>query len=66
MKVEILVKEIRKKQGKTLSDLSYKSGVSITHISDIENDVRKPSLYVMIKLANALQVKITDLYHVKW
>lgn len=66
MQIEILVKEIRKKQGKSLVDLSSKSGVSATHINDIENNIKSPSLYVMIRLANALNVKITELYKIKW
>lgn len=66
MRVEILVKEIRKAQGKTLIDLSSKSGVSSTHINDIENNLKSPSLFVMIRIANALNVKITELYKVRW
>lgn len=66
MKVEILVKEIRKAQGKTLIDLSSKSGVSSTHINDIENNLKSPSLFVMIRIANALNVKIAELYKVRW
>lgn len=66
MRVEILVKEIRKAQGKTLIELSLKSGVSSTHINDIENNLKSPSLFVMIRIANALNVKITELYKVRW
>lgn len=66
MRVEILVKEIRKAQGKTLIELSSKSGVSSTHINDIENNLKSPSLFIMIRIANALNVKITELYKVKW
>lgn len=66
MKVEILVKKVREEQGKTLEDLYIKSGVSTTHINDIENNLKKPSLYVMIRLAKGLRVPITDLYKVKW
>lgn len=66
VRVEILVKEVRKAQGKTLKELSFKSGISTTHINDIENNLKSPSLYVMVRLSNALQVKITELYKVKW
>ena len=66
MHVEILVKEVRQREKITLSRLSEKSGISRTHINDIENNIKSPSLFVMICLAKALNVEITDLYKVKW
>ncbi len=66
MKVEILLKEIRQERNINLKKLSKKSGVSTTHINDIENNIKSPSLYVMIRLAKALEVDITKLYKVKW
>lgn len=66
MHIEILVKDIRLAQNMSLSKLSQKSGVSITHINDVENNQKGPSLMVMVKLAKALGVQITDLYIVKW
>ena len=50
----------------TLNRLSEKSGISSTHINDIENNIKSPSLFVMIRLAKALNVEITELYKVKW
>ena len=50
----------------TLSMLSKKSGVSRTHINDIENNLKSPSLFVMVRLAKALDVEVTELYKVKW
>lgn len=66
MKVEILVKDIRQEKNISLKKLSNKSGVSTTHINDIENNIKSPSLYVMVRLAKALNVDITKLYKVKW
>lgn len=66
MKVEILVKDIRREKNISLKKLSNKSGVSTTHINDIENNIKSPSLYIMIRLAKALNVDITRLYKVKW
>ena len=66
MHVEILVKQIRKREHITLNRLSEKSGISTTHINDIENNIKSPSLLVMIRLAKALDVEITELYKVKW
>ena len=66
MHVEILIKEVRQSKQITLKRLSAKSGISTTHINDIENNLKSPSLLVMIRLAKALGVEITDLYKVKW
>ena len=61
MHIEILVKEVREQKG-----LSRKSGVSVAHISDIEKAFKSPSLLVMVRLARALNVEITELYRVRW
>lgn len=66
MRVEILLKQVRQKKKITLKKLSEKSGVSTTHINDVENNLKSPSLFVMIQLAKALDVEITELYKVKW
>jgi len=66
MHVEILVKKIRVERNVTLGKLAEKSGISRTHINDIENNLKTPSLFVMIKLARALDVEITELYKVIW
>ena len=66
MHIEILLKQIRQEKGMTLTKLSERSGVSTSHISDIENNYKMPSLIVMVKLAKALDVGITDLYKVIW
>ena len=66
MRIEILLKQVRQKKNMTLSKLSEKSGVSSTHINDIENNIKSPSLFVMVRLSKALDVEITELYKVKW
>lgn len=66
MHVEILLKEVRQRENVTLNKLSEKSGISTTHINDIENNIKGPSLFVMIRLAKALDVEITELYKVRW
>ena len=66
MHIEILLKQIREEKNMTLSKLSEKSGVSTTHINDIENNIKSPSLLVMVRLSKALDVEITELYKVKW
>ena len=66
MHVEILIKEVRQNKRVTLNKLSEKSGISSTHINDIENNIKSPSLLVMIRIAKALNVEIKELYKVKW
>ena len=66
MSIEILLKQVRQEKSMTLSMLAKKSGVSRTHINDIENNLKSPSLFVMVRLAKALDVEVTELYKVKW
>lgn len=65
MHIEILIKEIRKNKRITLKSLSKMSGYSTTHINDIENNIKIPSLYVMVALAKSLKVDIKETYKVK-
>lgn len=53
------ISEIRKSRGFTLSELAEKSNVSKSYLSNIERDLNQnPSVEVVIKLANVLQVDI--------
>ena len=66
MQIEILLKEVRQSKNITLTRLADRSGVSVSHISDVENNYKMPSLLVAVKLAKALDVAVTDLYKVTW
>ena len=66
MLIKILLKQVRQERNITLNRLSEKSGVSTTHINDIENNIKSPSLLVMVRLSKALDVEITELYKVQW
>lgn len=53
------LRELRTKRKWTLNELSKRSGLSISHISSLERGTRtKPSMEVVRKLANALQVPV--------
>ena len=53
------ISEIRKDRGFTLSELAEKSNVSKSYLSNIERDLNQnPTVEVVIKLANVLQVDI--------
>lgn len=66
MHIEILIKDVRQQKGMTIAGLARKSGVSAAHLSDIEKNFKSPSLLVMVRIAKALNVEITELYKVKW
>ena len=63
--IELLIKEIRKEKGITLEQLSKMTNVSTSHINDIENNKKEPSLSIAVMLAKALKVEITEIYRVK-
>jgi transcriptional regulator with XRE-family HTH domain len=59
------IKSIRKKKGISLKQLSYKTGISTTHLCDIERNFKMPSLIYAIKIAKALNVNIDTIYEIK-
>lgn len=65
MRIEILLREVRKKQNLTLEQLSKMSGISKGHLSKIERQGRDPKLSTIILISKALKVDITELYKVK-
>lgn len=59
-----VIKEIRKKKNITVYKLSKLTGISRTYLLELENNKKfNPSLSVMYKIANALEVKIDDLFY---
>jgi len=44
MKISAKLRELRKNNNLTLKELSQKSGISVSFISDIENSRRNPSI----------------------
>lgn len=62
MILKFIIKDIRKEQNLTLKQLSYKTGISATHLNNIENNYKMPSLIYAIIIAKALKVKLNELY----
>lgn len=60
--VEMLVREVRKSKGLTIVELSKISGISKSHISEIETNEQMPTLPMLCLLAEALEVKPEKLY----
>ncbi len=59
------IKEIRIKKNLSLRRLAELSGVSKSYISDIEKDKKMPSILILCKLADALEIDINDLFTYK-
>ena len=62
MKIIIRLKEIRRKKNISLKKLSMISGISSTHLNDIENNLKNPSFSIMIRIAISLKVSLNELY----
>ena len=62
IKVKILVRQVRKRKGLTISELSRLSGISQSYISDIERNHSYPTIYGLCALAEALEVSPEELY----
>ena len=56
------IQRIRKSKGITQEMLAEEIGVSQNYITYIETAISKPSLKILMKIADALQVKVKDLF----
>lgn len=52
---------LRKKAGLTQLTLSLETGISKTHINDIEKGRRNPSYLTLLRIATGLGVSVKDL-----
>ena len=60
-----LIREMRKLKGIKLKELSDMTGLSISYLSEIENNKDcNPSLLTIVKIATALDEKLDDIYFV--
>lgn len=58
------LRELREKRGETVRSLAEKMGMSFAYLSEMERGVKVPSLTTIIRLAIALDCKVTDLVDV--
>lgn len=56
------VKKLREQRKMSQQALATKAKLDLTTVNEIENGNREPMLRTMWKLANALEVKIMDLF----
>ena len=56
------ISQIRRQRHLTSERLAYENGISKGYLSDIENGKRLPSLKLLEKIAQALDVSLRDLF----
>ena len=56
------IKYLRENKGLTQEKLAERTGLSIDYIGKIEVNINKPGLRALIKIANALNVHIKELF----
>ncbi len=54
------IREMRKEKNISLKELAQKAGVSVSYLSEIERDHKKPSLKTIEKLSDALNIPSKD------
>ncbi len=59
--VGLNVQRIRRNRGWSQEELAFNSGLHRTYISGIERGIRNPTLTVLARLANALDVQPSEL-----
>lgn len=56
------VRHLRKKLGISQEELAFKTGLDRTYISGIERGERNPSLKNITKIAEALNIQLSELF----
>lgn len=64
MRIEIIIREVRKKKNIKLETLAKMSGISKGTLSKIERQEEEPKISTMLLIAMALKVEITELYKI--
>lgn len=55
------LKQVRAAKSMTQEELSRRTGLHPTYISDIERGARNPSFAVLVRIANGLSVSVAEL-----
>lgn len=56
------IRKIREKKSWTQDKLSERADIHISYVGQIERGLRYPSLKILFRIADALEVKIIDLF----
>lgn len=59
------IKEIRLKRNLTQEELAKLSGISKSYIGDLERNEKEPTISILCRLADVLEVDIKDLFTYK-
>lgn len=60
------IKEEREKAGLSIRKLSEKSGISLSYLSQIERDLKNPSIDILIKIGKTLDIPMVGKYLGAW
>ncbi len=66
MRIEILVREIRRSKNITITELSKLTKLSKGHLSKIEREETRPTIDTLVIIALALKVKVEELYKIHY
>ena len=61
-KVGITIKELRKERGMSQETFAYESGIDRRYMSDIENGKRNISLDILERIADKLEIRLSELF----
>ena len=61
--IAVRIREVRKAKGITIEELARLSGVSRSHISEIETHQQMPTLPILCRIAAALEASPEELYN---
>lgn len=56
------IKKLREKRGLTQEALSERADIHVSYIGQIERGLRYPSLKILFRVADVLEVKISELF----
>ena len=62
MKIEIILRKIRKEKNMSLDELAKLTGISKAHLSYIERNEKEPTISILCMIAKVLNVSILDLF----
>ncbi len=63
IQIGLRIKELRKKEGISQQELSFRSDLDRTYITQVENGKRNISIVNIGKIANALNISIKELFN---
>lgn len=56
------IKRLREERGLSQEELAGRSDIHVTYLSGVENGKRNPSLLILYRLAEALEVSLSSLF----